>query len=152
MATETLQIVPGSRVTLHFSLTLADGSEAVATFGEAPFSFTLGDGSMVELLEQSLIGLCPGDELETLLAGDEVFGPATEENIQRLPRSDFPADMALAPGQVIAFTTPGGEETAGTLLELDADEARIDFNHPLSGHSLLFKVQILEVGPAKTSD
>ena len=138
----------GSQVRLHFSLTLADGTVAVSTFGESPLTFTLGDGTMVESLEQSLIGMTEGEEAQLILSGDDAFGAATDDNIQRMPISEFPADMTLAPGQLIAFTTPAGEELGGVILQLDESEALVDFNHPLSGQPIAFQVQILEVTQA----
>lgn len=140
-------VTPTSRVTLHYSLTLSDGTEVVSTFDDTPLSFSLGDGTMVEALEQSLIGLTEGSDAQILLSGDDAFGSKSNEKIQRLPRVEFADELLIKPGQVIAFTTPGGDEVAGQILEIDQDEVVVDFNHPLSGHIISFRVKVLEVGP-----
>lgn len=147
-----LKITDHSLVTLHFSLTLADGTEAISTFDEEPLTFTLGDDTMTEALEQQLIGMHQGSEEYLILSGDEVFGPTTSDKIQRMPLSDFPPDMPLSPGQIIAFSTPAGDEVGGVILELDQAEALVDFNHPLSGQSITFRVKVLEVGPSELSN
>jgi FKBP-type peptidyl-prolyl cis-trans isomerase SlpA len=146
------EITDHSLVTLHFSLTLADGTEAISTFDEEPLTFTLGDDTMTKALEQQLIGMHQGSEEHLILSGDEVFGPATADKIQRMPLSDFPPDMPLSPGQIIAFSTPAGDEVGGVILELDQAEALVDFNHPLSGQSITFRVKVLEVGPSELSN
>jgi FKBP-type peptidyl-prolyl cis-trans isomerase SlpA len=53
--------------------------------------------------------------------------------------------MELIPGNIIGFTTTDGEELAGTLLEVEEDEVTIDFNHPLAGADVVFRVEIITV-------
>ena len=142
------EITPHCRVTFHFSLATTDGVEIVSTFGDdVPTTLTLGDGSLNEGLELALYGLTPGTEQTLTLTPDQAFGPREEGKTQRMPVTDFPADMALEPGLVIAFETPGGEEVAGIVMELTEDEVEIDFNHPLAGQEVVFRVQILDVEP-----
>jgi len=142
------EITPHCRVTFHFSLATTDGVEIASTFGDdVPTTLTLGDGSLNEGLELALYGLTPGAEQTLTLTPDQAFGQRDEGKTRRLPVTDFPADMALEPGLVIAFETPGGEEVAGIVKELLEDEVEIDFNHPLAGRQVVFRVQILDVEP-----
>jgi FKBP-type peptidyl-prolyl cis-trans isomerase SlpA len=62
-----------------------------------------------------------------------------------LSRTEFPADMLLAPGQIIGFTGQNGEELAGAVLEVGQDQVKVDFNHPLAGREIVFDVHILAV-------
>ena len=142
----TAQIVPGSRVTLHFRLGLTDGSEAVSTFGEDPATVTVGDGSLSEGLEIALYGLSAGDRQTLTLTCQQAFGERDPAKVQQIPRARFPGDMELRKGLAIAFETEAGEETAG-IIE-DGGEGRhvlVDFNHPLAGQEVVFTVQILAV-------
>lgn len=148
MSEDKHTITPHSKVTLHFSLSFADGTEAISTFDEPPLIFTLGDGTMTEGLEQALIGLAQGANEMLLLSGDEVFGPATEDKIQQIPISDFPTELTPAVGQLISFTTPAGDELGGLIRELNDNQALVDFNHPLCGQLISFRVQIIKVDPA----
>jgi FKBP-type peptidyl-prolyl cis-trans isomerase SlpA len=145
MSPENHVITHGCRVTLHYSLALEDGTEVVSTFDDAPLTFELGDGTMTEPLEQILVGLHPGAEEQVILSGDETFGARTEEKVHWIARDEFPSEIAIAEGQVMAFTTPAGDETAGQILEIDEDKIRVDFNHPLSGHTFMFHVKIIAV-------
>ena len=146
------EIAPGSRVTLHLSLAFADGTEALSTFGEEPETVVLGDGTLTPGLELALYGLKAGDEQTLTLSAEQAFGFRDEEKIHRMPRNQFPPEMGLAEGQVIGFTTPEGEEIPGIVLELGEDEVTVDFNHPLAGREVVFRVRILEVeGPPATA-
>ena len=140
------KIVPGSRVRLHLSLALMDGTEALSTFGEEPLEFTLGDGTLEEGLELALYGLRPGAEQTLRVNGDSVYGRRDENNIHSISLDRFPAGITPKPGLIVAFDTPQGE-LPGAILELGESEARVDFNHPLAGREIVFRVEILEVSP-----
>jgi FKBP-type peptidyl-prolyl cis-trans isomerase SlpA len=137
---------------MHFSLTLPDKTEIISTYGEEPLDFTLGDNTMEQMLEFALLGLRAGDEQELLVSGDDVYGPRDNTLIHWMDKQGFATDQPLNPGEIVAFTTPEGEELAGTILQVDNERAQIDFNHPLSGRQFSYKVTILEVEQAPNQD
>ncbi len=100
---------------------------------------------MVEALEDSLIGLACGADVQIILSGNDAFGPKTDEKIQHMQRKEFPDEMNIAAGHVIAFTTPMGDEVAGQVVEINEEDLVIDLNHPLSGHLINFRVKILQI-------
>lgn len=140
------EIVPGSEVTLHFRMTLPDGTEALSTFGEEPLHFAMDDGTFSGGFALSLYGLKAGDTQTLTLDPEQAFGFRDEALVQDMPRQDFPADMVLEVGQVIGFATPSGDEAAGAILALGEDTVQVDFNHPLAGKDVIFHVEILAVG------
>ena len=146
MNTQLREIVPGSAVTLHFSLSLPDGTEAISTFGEDPLSFNLGDQTFQPGLELGLYGLKAGDEQTLTLTPDQAYGDHEPALVQQMPLSDFDAGNPPEPDQVMSFLLAGNEETMGIIREVGEQEVTVDFNHPLSGHEVVFKVQILDVG------
>lgn len=146
------EIVPGSTVTLHFSLTLPDGTEAVSTFDEEPLSFEIGDKTFQPTMELALYGLRAGDEQTLTLTPEQAYGDPEPGLVHRLPRSDF-GDLLPEVGQIMSFAVGEAGETMGVIREIDGDEVVVDFNHPLAGHEVVFRVRILEVGvapPART--
>jgi FKBP-type peptidyl-prolyl cis-trans isomerase SlpA len=145
----TAPIGPGSRVTLHLSLTLEDGTVAESTFAEEPHCFTMGDGSLLPGLELALYGLRPGATQRLVLSPEQAYGPRDPARVRRLPRAGFDAAITPEPGVIIGFETPQGEELAGTVLAVEGDSVEVDFNHPLAGHAITLAVEILEVIPAQ---
>jgi FKBP-type peptidyl-prolyl cis-trans isomerase SlpA len=140
--------IEGSKVTIRFQLSLEDGTVVDATEGEETLSFTLGDGTLIEGLEEVIEDLTVGERHTYLIGPEEAFGFADEENIHDMPRSDFPDSVNLEEGQIIAFTTPTGEEVPGAVLEIGTDIVKVDFNHPLAGRNLAFDVELLAMeGP-----
>ncbi len=137
----------GSAVTLHYTLALGDGTLVDGSLGEAPLSFTMGDGALAQGLELALYGLKPGDHQRILIGAQDAFGAVLPDRIEALPRSGFAADLVLDPGTVIEFEA-GEDSLCGTVVAADADTVQVDFNHPLAGHDIRFEVWILEVSPA----
>ena len=133
-----------SRVTLHFSLKLDDGTEVDSTFKGDPASFTVGDGSLLPGFEQALFGLKAGEEAEIEIPPESGFGQRNPSNIQKVRRDHFSPDIELEPGLVISFDNGSGE-LPGVVREIGEDEVTVDFNHPLAGQTLNFHVKIIEV-------
>ncbi|MCB1788775.1 MAG: FKBP-type peptidyl-prolyl cis-trans isomerase, partial [Gammaproteobacteria bacterium] len=94
------QIVPGSRVTLHLSILLEDGTEAISTFGEEPLSVTMGDGTLQPGLELAIYGLAAGDQQTLNLLPEQAYGLRDLALIQQMPRTDFGAEFTPEPGQI----------------------------------------------------
>jgi FKBP-type peptidyl-prolyl cis-trans isomerase SlpA len=141
------KITPGSKVCMHFALSLPDGTEVVSSFDTDPVTFIMGDGTLSEGLELALYGLRPEARQTLRIDGSMVYGPRDEGNIHEVPLARFPHDIHPAPGFIVAFATPDGGELAGTVLDLDGSNARVDFNHPLAGREIVFQVHVLSVTP-----
>ncbi|MDQ7017384.1 MAG: FKBP-type peptidyl-prolyl cis-trans isomerase [Gammaproteobacteria bacterium] len=143
----------GDHVSLHYRLTLHDGTVADSTFEEEPIHCHAGDESLPDCLQQLLIGLYQGEELTVLLDPLSGWGEPDEEKIQSLPLSDFPADLQPQVGQVLAFNLPNGEELAGTILSIEAQQqqVRIDFNHPLAGRQVQVEIKIMQHSPCNST-
>ena len=137
----------GSEVEMHFRLTLENGFVVEDTYDEddTPFSFTLGDGSIVSGLEQALDGIPENAKEKIVLAPEQAYGFSDPENIMEMPRSEFPNDMPLKEGVIIGFATPSGEEVPGTVKFATEGMVTIDFNHPLSGKTIIFDVEVISV-------
>lgn len=146
------EILPGCPVTLHLSIALEDGTEAISTFGEEPVELTMGDGTLQPGLELALYGLRPGDTQTLSLLPEQAYGLRDPGLIQYMPITDFEASFTPEVGQIIAFALPNGEEAAGSVIAIDEGRVEVDFNHPLAGHEIRFRVEILDVGPPVAED
>ncbi|PLX61502.1 MAG: peptidylprolyl isomerase [Sedimenticola selenatireducens] len=139
------EITSSNEVTLHFAIALCDGTVITTTFDDDPVTLTMGTGNLTENLEKTLYGLKPGEKQSLILEAENAFGPRDEEKAYFMPRSSFPSDMELEPELVISFATPAGDELAGIVQELDEEQVKVDFNHPLAGHDIVFTVQIISI-------
>lgn len=134
----------GDRVSLHYRLTAADGTEISSTFGQTPVLLTLGTGELHANLERILLGLTPGERRTVFLPAVEAFGLSRPELEQTLPREAFPAEVAPEPGRLLEFTLPNGETLSGVVRRVEKDTVTVDFNHPLSDCDVIFEVELVD--------
>lgn len=140
-------IRPGDRVTLHYRLSCGD-EEVMSTFDGDPETFTLGGGELEARLESLLLGLAPGGEHLFHLGPGEAFGDRDPNLVKTLPRGEFPPGLEPVAGNMADFPLPNGQIFSATILEVDAEQVKLDFNHPLAGLPVEFQIRILEVEPA----
>lgn len=130
---------------MHFSITLEDGTVAEDSFDNEPLEFTMGDGSLNEGLELGLYGMRAGEEETLTMSPEQTFGYNDPDNIHEMPRSEFDQDLSLEEGMIIGFTTPAGDEVPGMIREVGDEMVKVDFNHPLAGHELIYRIKIIDV-------
>ncbi len=139
----------GTRVHLNFSISLEDGSEVDTNFGDESVSFVVGDGSLLPGFERLLFGMSPGERQMFVVSPENAFGQPNDDNVQMVSRDQFDDDIDLQIGLVYAFNDAGGGELPGMIISFDDNEVSVDFNHPLSGRTILFDVLIHRVEPAE---
>jgi len=140
-------IQPGSHVTLHYTLSLADETIVDSTREAEPITFQIGSGALIDMLESRLFGLHAGEQRRFEICAAESQQTTSAEAIQVMARSDFPAELAIETGQVLGFVMPSGKEVPGLIVGIMDTEVTVDFSHPLAGRDLIFDVEILAVEP-----
>lgn len=139
-------IQTGSKVTMHFSMLLEDGSVADSTkVNDLPGTVVIGDGTLAPGFETNVLGLTAGDNHKFTVAAQDAFGEPNPQNIYQLPVAQFPAELKLEPGLIVEFTQPNESILPGVVRKIDAEGVTVDFNHPLAGQSVTFEVEILAV-------
>lgn len=143
----TISIDTGTSVTLHFALSLEDGHVVDSNFESQPATFKVGDGNLLPGFEAVLMGLVDGDEREFSIPPEHAFGQHNSQNLQSVERGNF-AEEELEIGAIYSFQNGDGE-LPGVIVEVGDTEVVIDFNHPLAGQNILFRVNIISVSPGQ---
>lgn len=131
-----------SDIEIRFKLSLLDGTLVDQTEEDEVFAFQVGDGQLLNRLDELLIGLEVGTTAKFTLSPEQAFGLPDPSNFQTLPKTEFPETMVLKEGLVIGFDTPSGNEIPATIYEIKDDVVVMDFNHPLAGQVLIFEATI----------
>lgn len=149
LPSEEIRITHGSRVLLHFEVSLMSGEVIDSTFGRAdPVALTIGDESLLAGFEKVLINLKAGDTRTAHLPPDQAFGEWNKENVQSFPRAKFSlSEPNPVVGMMMEFDDKGKNSLVGVISSVDDDTVKVDFNHPLAGQEVLFKVEIFKVTP-----
>jgi FKBP-type peptidyl-prolyl cis-trans isomerase 2 len=132
----TPTISQGARVVISFNIQVP---EARATLADNIAQFVQGKHELLPALEQALEGMKPGEEKRVELGPDQAFGPYDDAKKTTIPRDTLPRE--IQPGTIL--TSRDGHPF--TVVELNEQQAVIDYNHPLAGKRLVFDVKVLKV-------
>ena len=152
MAEPKLTVTKDAVVTVDYTLTLEDGEVVESTQGGMPLRFLAGNGEILPVLEDALMSLSVGDELNIVIDPDDGYGEYDEEAFEEVPLDSFPTDEKLEPGMPIGVEDSSGEVFEAYVSEVRADTVVLDFNHPLAGETLHFKVKVIDARPATAEE
>lgn len=149
LPSEEVRIAHGSTVSLHFEVSLPSGEVIDSTFHRPePVTLTIGDESLLAGFEKVLINLKAGDTRTAHLPPEQAFGEHNLENIQTFSKAQFAlSEPNPVVGMMMEFADKGQNSLVGVISEVNDNEVKVDFNHPLAGQDVLFKVQIFKVTP-----
>jgi len=139
------QVQSDSKVTIHFSLTLADGTPVDGTPDGEPMTFTMGDGTMITAFEDMILGMGTGERRQSSMEPRETFGYPEESNHHWIEKEKFEGFGEISEGLMVEFDTPSGDHLPGIILEIQEKQVLVDFNHPLAGHEVVFTVEVFEI-------
>jgi peptidylprolyl isomerase len=138
----------GDFVQLHYTGTLEDGTVFDSSEGRQPLEFEVGGGGIIPGFNDAVLGMELNGEKSFTISPDQAYGEPREDL-----RREFPAAMLegnpVEVGQVLRFSSPHGPVN-GTVLSVDADKFIVDFNHPLAGKTLEFKVKLVGISDQPT--
>lgn len=133
---------PGDRVALSYEL--SSGGAVVEDRMAEPVVIVQGAGQVPAKVDEALLGLAPGVEKRVELAAGEAFGPRDESLVQTLPLKSFGALAAeLKPGKKVRGFRDGKPQE-GVVTALTKDAATLDFNHPLAGKAVTYRLRVTE--------
>jgi len=105
---------------------------------QKPFIFSLGEGMFLKGVDDFLIGKELG-EYEIELSPEKAFGARNSEFIKIIPSRIFKEhDVAPIPGATFNF-----DGRIAKILTVSGGRIIADFNHPLAGKTVLYKIKIL---------
>jgi FKBP-type peptidyl-prolyl cis-trans isomerase SlpA len=141
------KITEKSDVIMHLDIRLKDGSIAESSRKmEKPLSFKMGEGVFSDKFESEILGLKAGAKKKVMLMPEDAFGQPHPANIFQVPKDKFAGfSEPLEVGLIIEFSQINGVPQLGIIREIEDDEIKVDFNHPLSGQVVLFDFEILGV-------
>lgn len=139
-----MKISTGSQVTIEYELTV-DGEAIDSSKERGPLSYEQGRGQIIRGLEVALEDKEPGDEFNIDISPEDAYGIRDERAVQEVPRSALPETISPEEGMVLQVKTSGGQVFQAVIIEVKLDQIVIDFNHPLAGKILKFKIQVLRV-------
>jgi len=147
-----MKVGANTMVEIEYTVTLDSGEVVEGGEQAARYSFIFETGQIFPALERKLKDLEPGDTTEVTLAPVEAFGEIKSELMKKVPLSEFPPGLEIEIGHMYRTVDSKGNPMYFSVKEKDEQEALLDFNHPLAGKTLHFKVLITNVRPATSEE
>lgn len=140
------RVPPGATVELDYELTSA-GTLIESNAGRDLLIVVQGEGNLPGPVDEALLGMRKGEEKVVELTPMQGFGPSDPDKIKAIPLEKFGA-MAkdLAPGALVGGAQ-GGKSAQGRVLKIEDGKATLDFNHPLAGKPLRYKIKVVAIRP-----
>lgn len=110
-----------------------------------PLEFKVGDGEVIPGFDSAVEGMEIGEEKEFTIKPEEAYGEYNPELTRKIEREMLPPDQEPKEGMMLAMQTPDGRQFPVKISKVDDKEVTVDFNHPLAGKTLIFKIKLLEV-------
>lgn len=150
------QVKSGDTVLLHYTLVLKDENKVLETTVEEvakeqgiysdkatykPILLIIGAGELPAGLEEAIIGMNENEEREIEVPPEKGFGRRDPDRVRVLPARLFSSQGVIPrAGEEVEVR---GER--GTIVSVGSGRVIVDFNHPLAGKSLLYKVKVVKV-------
>jgi len=135
----------GDTVKVHYTGTLADGTQFDSSHGQEPLEFTLGQGQMITGFEEAVVGMVLGEHKTITIASADAYGERNTAMVQQVPRTAIPPEIELSKGMLLQSQGPDGETLRFTVADFNDEEVTVDGNHPLAGRDLTFELQLVQI-------
>jgi FKBP-type peptidyl-prolyl cis-trans isomerase SlyD len=116
---------------------LVDGSRS-----NKPFEFSFGTGQVIAGLEKRIKDMKMGEAADILVPAAEAYGEYNPSAVEILPIEQFAGIKDLKVGMQIQAQDENDQPLQFIVKEIGEKEVTIDFNHPLAGKDLEYKIKI----------
>lgn len=138
-----MTLATGTRVLVHYTGTLDDGTQFDSSREREPLEVVLGQNMVIPGFEKAIAAMKPGQTVTVRIPEAEAYGPHNENMLITFPRSSFPADIPAALGEQLILRSPEGHEVPALIVDVNETEISLDANHPLAGFDLTFEIELI---------
>ncbi len=134
----------GKQVSIEYTLTVGNDEVVESNVGDEPMNFVLGNNQIIPGLENALEGMAEGESKQVEIAPEEGYGHVISEAKINVPVEQLPESVREV-GALVQGQGSEGEMMRGEVVDIEEENATVDFNHPLAGKTLYFDVKVLSV-------
>jgi len=150
-----MQITTNKVVSLKYKLSNHQTGEKIEeTSDQNPLVFLYGVGGLIPEFEENLAGKKVGDSFDFHIIATNAYGDHDLEHIALIPTNVFHDESgnfdtdAFQVGEMIPMSDNEGNQMQGKIVEVDSENVKMDFNHPLAGTDLHFQGEIIDIREA----
>ena len=135
---------PGKKVTLDYTLTV-DNKQMETSVGKTPLFYVVGARNIIPGLESQLNGMHVNEEKVVTVVPKDAYGDVDPKAFREFPKTALPKGMDLKVGMKLMASAPDGSRFPAEISEIKGDRVTVNFNNPMAGKTMTFKVKILKI-------
>jgi peptidylprolyl isomerase len=135
----------GDTVTVTFQGILDDGSIFDASDENDPLTFVLGESQVIPGLELAVFGMAVGDRKTVTIPPEQGYGLRQSRLVEVVSIDALPEGLELNIGGQLEVTSEDGTRFKLHIVKRDAQTVTLDANHPLAGHPLTLRIELVSV-------
>ncbi|MFA6036310.1 MAG: peptidylprolyl isomerase [Candidatus Micrarchaeia archaeon] len=134
----------GDTVTVDYVGTLDNGTvfDASIESGREPISFVVGAGQMIKGFDAAVVGMKVGDTKNVRIAPEDAYGQWSADMVASVPRANVHGNVTV--GSVLQSS----DGLTGIVTEITDTTVKLDFNSPLAGKALNFRISMRNITKA----
>ena len=143
-----MSINNGDSVTLDYEGRLEDGEIFDSSkHGDHshPLTFKVGLGEVIKGFERAVLGMAVGEEKEFEIEPKDAYGEKNPKLKKEILRSMLPKEAEIKIGTRLILKSADGRAIPVEISDFNENTIKLDFNHPLAGKKLIFKIKIIKV-------
>ena len=110
----------------------------------APLEFTVGAGQMIKGFDAAVVGMAVGDIKTVKILPADAYGQPDPSMVLTINTSQITQQVNQSVKVGMTLYTPNG--ASGKIISTDANITKVDFNSPLAGKTLTFKITMVKIG------
>lgn len=138
------KVTEGSRVTLHYTGKLEDGSIFDSSRDKEPLTIKIGKDEIIPGFAEGILNMAVGESKTFSINPDKGYGSYDAALVHTLDKKFLPPEIEPEVGMQLKI---GQEPQIAfvTITKIQEDSVTLDANHPLAGKTVEFDVEILEI-------
>ncbi len=140
----------GDTVSVYYTGSYTNGTVFNTNVGQTPFNFTVGANQVIPGFAQAVIGMKINQTKNVTIPVNEAYGPVNPKLILEIPTNDINGTVT---GGETLHGVLGGQPATGIVMYINPANAtaKVNFNSPLAGHILVFKITVVSIqGPGSS--
>lgn len=134
----------GKTVKFHYTLSVK-GDVVDSSKDKDPLQYVHGEKKIIPGLERELTGLEVGAQKKVVVGPEDAYGPVDPNAFADIPRKMLAPDVEPKNGMMLQVPAKDGKMLTGTIVEVQDETLKLNFNHPLAGEELTFDIEVVGV-------
>ena len=143
------QAKEGDKIRVHYTGKFKDGTVFDSAHERDPLEFTIGAGQLIKGFDYGVRGMKTGEKRTLEIAPDDGYGKRRKSLVTVVKKSEFPSEITPKVGQQLQTEDQNSRPVNLRVIKIDGESITLDANHPLAGKTLIFDIELVEIGSAE---